>query len=135
MQWDGPMPRCRWLGVCGATGFLFGKIAFREMTVAENVFFRFLFACVILVPILIAKGKAFATKDLWWLVAAAAIGVPVQFLMQFKGLQLTTVSHASLIVGTLPVLIALSSTVFLRERLSKSEWIVILLSPVGVLAI
>jgi len=122
-------------GCLWGTGFLFGKIAFREMTVAENVFFRFLFACVILVPILIAKGKAFATKDLWWLVAAAAIGVPVQFLMQFKGLQLTTVSHASLIVGTLPVLIALSSTVFLRERLSKSEWIVLLLSPVGVLAI
>jgi drug/metabolite transporter (DMT)-like permease len=122
-------------GCLWGTGFLFGKIAFREMTVAENVFFRFLFACVILVPILIARGKAFATRDLWWLVAAAVIGVPVQFLMQFKGLQLTTVSHASLIVGTLPVLIALSSTVFLRERLSKSEWIVLLLSPVGVLAI
>jgi drug/metabolite transporter (DMT)-like permease len=122
-------------GCLWGTGFLFGKIAFREMTVAENVFFRFLFACVILVPILIARGKAFTTRDLWWLVAAAVIGVPVQFLMQFKGLQLTTVSHASLIVGTLPVLIALSSTVFLRERLSKSEWIVLLLSPVGVLAI
>jgi drug/metabolite transporter (DMT)-like permease len=63
------------------------------------------------------------------------VGVPVQFLMQFKGLQLTTVSHAALIVGTLPVLLALSSTFFLRERLSKSEWIVLLLSPAGVLAI
>jgi hypothetical protein len=67
--------------------------------------------------------------------AEAIVGVPVQFVMQFKGLQLTMVSHASLIVGTLPVLIALSSSLFLHERLSKSEWLVLLLSPVGVLAI
>jgi drug/metabolite transporter (DMT)-like permease len=122
-------------GCLWGTGFLFGKIAFREMTVAENVFFRFLFACLILVPILIAKWRTFARADLGWLMGAAVVGVPVQFLMQFKGLQLTTVSHASLIVGTLPVLIALSSTLFLQERLSKSEWVVLLLSPLGVLAI
>jgi len=117
------------------TGFLFGKIAFREMTIAENVFFRFFFACLILVPILIGKWNPFPSADFWWLIAAAVVGVPVQFLMQFEGLQLTTVSHASLIVGTLPVLIALSSTLFLHERLRKSEWIVLLLSPLGVLAI
>lgn len=122
-------------GCFWGTGFLFGKIAFREMTVAENVFFRFLFACLILVPILIAKWETFARADLWWLIGAAVVGVPVQFLMQFKGLQLTTVSHASLIVGTLPVLLALSSTLFLHERLSKSEWVALLLSPLGVLAI
>jgi drug/metabolite transporter (DMT)-like permease len=122
-------------GCLWGTGFLFGKIAFREMNVAENVFFRFLFACLVLVPILIAKWKTFARTDLWWLIAAAVVSVPVQFLMQFKGLQLTTVSHASLIVGTLPVLIALSSNLFLHERLSKSEWIVLFLSPLGVLAI
>ena len=88
-------------GCLWGTGFLFGKIALREMTVAENVFFRFLFACPILVAILIGKRKPFASRDFLWLVAAAVVGVPVQFLMQFKGLQLTTVSHASLIVGTL----------------------------------
>ncbi len=65
-------------------------------------------------------------------ISRRGVGVPVQFLMQFKGLQLTTVSHASLIVGTLPVLIALSSTLFLHEKLSKSEWVVLLLSPAGV---
>jgi drug/metabolite transporter (DMT)-like permease len=122
-------------GCLWGTGFFFGKIAFREMTVAENVFFRFFFACLILVPILIGKWRTFAGADLWWLIAATVVGVPVQFLMQFKGLQLTTVSHASLIVGTLPVLLALSSTFFLRERLSKSEWMVLLLSPAGVVAI
>ena len=122
-------------GCLWGTGFLFGKIAFREMTVAENVFFRFFFGCVILVPMMARKWKTFTRTDFWWLVAGAVVGVPVQFLMQFKGLQLTTVSHAALIVGTMPVLIAVSSTLFLHERLKKTEWIVLLLSPVGVLAI
>ena len=122
-------------GCLWGTGFLFGKIAFREMTVAENVFFRFFFGSMILVPIMAARWKTFARPALWWLVAAAVVGVPVQFLMQFRGLQLTTVSHAALIVGTLPVLIALSSSLFLRERLSTTDWFVLLLSPAGVLAI
>ena len=122
-------------GCLWGTGFLFGKIAFREMTVAENVFFRFFFGSVILVPMMARKWKKFARTDFWWLVAAAVVGVPVQFLMQFKGLQLTTVSHAALIVGTMPVLIAASSTLFLHERLKKTDWIVLLLSPAGVLAI
>jgi hypothetical protein len=42
-------------GTLWGTGFLFGKIAFCQMTVPENVFFR-LFACLILIPILIGKG-------------------------------------------------------------------------------
>ena len=121
---------CMW-----GTGFLFGKIAFREMNVAENVSYRFIFGVVLLLPILLQKKKFFYGRDLWTLLIASVIGIPVQFLMQFKGLQLTTVSHASLIVGALPVLIALSSVWFLQERLTPVEWAVLSLSPLGVLVI
>jgi drug/metabolite transporter (DMT)-like permease len=62
---------------------------------------------------------------------AALIGVPIQFLLQFKGLQLTTVSHASLIVGILPVLLALSSAVFFHERLRSIEWGMLAISATG----
>lgn len=62
---------------------------------------------------------------------AALLGVPIQFLIQFRGLELTTVSHASLIVGVLPVLLALSSALFLGERLRPLEWAVLLLSAIG----
>ena len=116
-------------------GFLFGKIAFREMTVSENVSYRVIFGCVLLLPILLRKKKFFHGSDLRLLLIASVIGVPVQFLLQFKGLQLTTVSHASLIVGALPVLIALSSVWFLQERLKQIEWIVLFISPLGVLAV
>ena len=42
-------------------------------------------------------------------------------------------SHASLILGTLPILVALASVLFLSERLKKLEWGVLLLSPMGAL--
>jgi drug/metabolite transporter (DMT)-like permease len=122
-------------GCLWGTGFLCGKIAFREMTVSENVCFRFVCACLVLAPILVKKRGFFRGRDLCLLMLASAIGVPLQFLVQFKGLQLTTVSHASLIVGTLPVLIALASVVVLHERLKAIEWAVLLLSPTGVLLI
>jgi drug/metabolite transporter (DMT)-like permease len=122
-------------GCLWGTGFLFGKIAFREMTVSENVSFRFLFACTVLLPILFRTKTFFQRKDIWILLTASLIGVPVQFLLQFKGLQLTTVSHAALIVGTLPVLIALTSVWLLHERMSRIEWIALLISPAGVLVI
>ncbi len=126
------------LGLAGClwgTGFLFGKIAFREMSVSENVTFRFGIAAIVLIPLLFRHRITFTRKDFTLLILAALVGVPVQFLIQFKGLQLTTVSHASLIVGTLPVLIALTSAIFLHERLSRVEWIILLLSPLGVVAI
>jgi len=125
-------------GCLWGTGFLFGKIDFREMTVAENASFRFLIACIPLIPVAWGKTALFREKnwrDIWLFAVATVIGFPVQFLMQFKGLELTTVSHASLIVGTLPVMIAITSVLFLHERLNGFEWGVLLLSPVGALLI
>jgi uncharacterized membrane protein len=103
-------------GCFWGTGFFFGKIAFREMTVVENVSFRLLFGSIILVPVQVKRWQRIRGRDLWLLAATSVVGVPVQFLVQFKGLQLTTVSHASLIVGSAPVLLALNSALFLHER-------------------
>ena len=68
----------------------------REMTVSENVSFRFLTAAILLVPVMIRTWRPYRGKELGLLVLASTIGVPVQFLIHFQGLRLTTVSHASL---------------------------------------
>jgi drug/metabolite transporter (DMT)-like permease len=122
-------------GCFWGTGFYFGKIALEEMSVAENVTLRFLFASVLLLPILIRKWKRPSRRHMAWIVVAAVTGVPLQFLLQFSGLAQTTVSHASLIVGTLPVLLALSSAMFLGERLHGIEWGVLLVSALGAVLI
>ena len=109
-------------GSLWGTGFLFGKIALADMTVSEDVAFRFLAGALVLSPIVLRHWKPYRGRELGMLLLASAIGIPVQFLIQFQGLHLTTVSHASLIVGVLPVLLAVSSALFLKERLGLLEW-------------
>ena len=121
--------------LCG-TGFLFGKIAFGEMNVSENVGYRFVFGSLALTPILWTRRVRFRDRHAsLLLLAASVVGIPVQFLLQFKGLELTTVSHASLIVGTLPVLLALSSAVFFKDKLKSYEYGLMLLSAAGTVLI
>lgn len=118
-------------GCLWGTGFYFGKIALGEMPVATMVLFRFAFACAGLVPFLFIERPRFAGADWGWVVAASAFGVPVQYLVQFKGLSLTTVSHASLMVATLPMLLAIGAAMFSGERLHSGGWIALVASTIG----
>jgi drug/metabolite transporter (DMT)-like permease len=118
-------------GSLWGTGFFFGKIALSEMPVATKVLFRLLFACAGLLPFLFFDRPRFAGAEWGWVLAAAVFGVPVQFLVQFKGLSLTTVSHASLMVGTLPILLAIAAVVFSEERLHFGGWVALVASTVG----
>jgi drug/metabolite transporter (DMT)-like permease len=122
-------------GCLWGTGFLFAKIAFREMGVVANVSLRFLFGSIVLAPMFFRKTRKFRRRHFWLMVLASFVGIPLQFLIQFKGVSLTTRSHASLMVSTLPVLLALTSTIFVRERLRPGEWIILFLSTIGAVLI
>jgi drug/metabolite transporter (DMT)-like permease len=65
------------------------------------------------------------------IVVAGALYVPIQFLVQFEGLARTTVTHASLMVGALPILIAVGAVLFTRERLDRAGWLTLAASTVG----
>jgi drug/metabolite transporter (DMT)-like permease len=55
----------------------------------------------------------------------------VLYLVQFKGLSLTTVSHASLMVGTLPMLLAIAAVLFSGDQLHFGGWVALVASTVG----
>jgi len=118
-------------GCLWGTGFFFGKIALTEMPVASMVLFRFAFACAGLLPVIFWDRPHFAGSEWVWVLAASVLGVPVQYLVQFKGLSLTTVSHASLMVGTLPMLLAVAAVVFAKERLHFGGWLALAASTFG----
>lgn len=118
---------CLW-----GTGFFFGKIALVEMGVAHMVLYRFLFACVVLAPLVWRHSSRLSGAEWRVLLLASFLGVPVQFLVQFYGLSLTTVSHAALMVGTMPVLLALAASLFAHERLDAVGWIALAGSTAGV---
>jgi drug/metabolite transporter (DMT)-like permease len=53
-------------------------------------------------------------------------------MIQFYGLNLTTVSHAALMVGTMPVILATGAAIFTHERLDLTGWMALLGSTAGV---
>jgi drug/metabolite transporter (DMT)-like permease len=118
---------CLW-----GTGFYFGKIALVEMGVAHMVLYRFLFACLALLPLVLRHPARLNASEWRRLLLASFLGVPLQFLIQFYGLSLTTVSHASLMVGTMPVLLAVAASLFAHERLDAVGWLALAGSTTGV---
>ncbi len=112
-------------------GFYFGKIALAEMSVGSMVFYRFIFATIGLLPLLITHRPRFNPSEWRMLLFASFLGVPMQFILQFKGLSLTTVSHAALMVGTMPVILAVGAALFAKERLSRLGWAALALSTIG----
>ena len=122
-------------GSLWGTGFLFGKWALEELSVGQMVFYRFVFASLGFAPAVI-RGLArpasrIPRRDFLLIFICALVGVPIQFIIQFEGLAHTTVSHASLMVGGLPVLLAAGSALFAHERVTVSRWIALIASTVG----
>ena len=109
-----------------------GEIALVEMGPNHMVRWRFLLACVVLVPFTLTHRERLTSREWRTLLIASLLGIPLQFLVQFYGLSLTTVSHASLMVGTMPVILAAGATLFTRERLDRIGWIAIFASTTGV---
>lgn len=102
-----------------------------EMSVEHMVLYRFLFACVGMLPVIVANRVPFTRTEIRLVLIAAFFGIPVQFLMQFHGLDRTTVSHASLMVGSMPVLLAAAAAIFAGERLDAIGWTALLASTIG----
>ena len=124
---------CALAGSLWGTGFYFGRLALNEMSVEAMVLYRFLFACLGMVPILfLHRDRLRLTgSELRTLLLCAFLGIPIQFLIQFHGLALTTVSHASLMVGAMPVLLAAAAALFAGERLDGFGWLALCASTTG----
>jgi len=112
-------------------GFFFGKIALAEMSFAHMVLYRFLFAMPMLLPLLLTHRPGLNRREWGLLLAASFFGVPVQFLIQFYALSITTVSHAALMVGTMPVILAVGAAVFAHERMDLVGWMALAGSTCG----
>ena len=122
---------CAAAGSLWGTGFFFGKIALREMSVGHMVLYRFLFAMPVALPVALRRRSTWSRRDWTILAVSALVGIPLQFLVQFQGLSLTTVAHASLMVGTMPVVLAATAAIFLHERLDALGWSALAASTAG----
>ena len=122
-------------GCLWGTGFPLGKVALAEIGVSHMILYRLLFACLGLAPFLAFRMVRIQRKDWWMFLLTSLIGIPGVYLLQFWGLSKTTVSHAALMVGTLPMLLAVAVVIFTHERLSRVAWIAVWSSALGAVLI
>ncbi len=122
---------CALAGTLWGTGFYFGRLALNEMSVEYMVLYRFLFASLGILPVALLNRVRLTGGEMRLLLIASAFGIPIQFLLQFHGLALTTVSHASLMVGAMPVLLAAGAAMYAGERLDWVGWTALFASTVG----
>jgi drug/metabolite transporter (DMT)-like permease len=76
----------------------------------------------VLLPLLVTHRPGLNGREWGVLLVASFLGVPLQFLIQFYALSITTVSHAALMVGTMPVILAVGAAVFAHERMDWVGW-------------
>ena len=122
---------CALAGTFWGTGFYWGRLALDEMSVEHMVLYRFLFASLGMAPVALLNRPHLNRREWRLLLIAAAFGVPIQFLLQFHGLAMTTVSHAALMVGAMPVFLAAAAAMFAGERLDAAGWLALCASTVG----
>jgi drug/metabolite transporter (DMT)-like permease len=122
---------CLW-----GTGFYFSRLALNEMSVNYMVLYRILFACLGVLPVALVCRVRFTRAEWRTLLLSAAFGIPISCLLQFGGLAFTTVSHASLMVGAMPVMLAAAAALFApkgstEERLGRLGWLALFASTAG----
>lgn len=122
---------CALAGTLWGTGFYFGRIALDEMSVGHMVLYRLWFAALGMLPVALRNRVRLTWPETRMLLVCAFLGVPLQFLVQFHGLARTTVSHASLMVGSLPVLLAAAAALFAGERLDWFGSLALCVSTTG----
>jgi drug/metabolite transporter (DMT)-like permease len=121
-----------------AGNFVFGKFVVAEMTPVCITFARWLFASIILIGI-----AHFVEKPKWnivfkeWpsLIGLAIFGMVAYNSVLYYALNFTSPTNASLVNSFNPGLIAVVSTIYLREKISRIQGLGILVSFLGVFVI
>ncbi len=117
--------------IWGAT-FVLAKIALVELGVAHLLLYRFVFAVLPFLPILLLGRVRPKGRDLWLLALTGFLMVPVTFLLQVGGLLFTSATSAALLIGTGAPLLAVAAVLFEGERLGRRGWIAVGISTLGV---
>jgi drug/metabolite transporter (DMT)-like permease len=116
-----------------ALNFSFIKIALRQFSPHGFNGPRLALASILLLGFLWWKeGEILPARgDLWKIAALGLVGNTFYQVLFINGISLTTASSTSLIMTITPILIALMSAAFIRERIHWAGWLGIFISFFG----
>jgi drug/metabolite transporter (DMT)-like permease len=116
-------------GVFWGLGFPLGKVVLRETEAAHMVLLRFAVAAFAAAPFALARPQSRALFRSPAVILAGML-YGVGFLLQFEGLARVSVTLAALLVGALPVLIAIAAKIQ-GEPVGRGAWIGVAAATLG----
>lgn len=117
--------------------FLFTKNALDTLGMNQLVGLRFMTAALLmwLLKALKLIKVEINTRKIKPLALVALFQPILYFVFETTGVDLTSASEAGIIVSLIPVAVAFSAAVLLKEKLSKAQWIAVFASVFGVVLI
>ncbi|WP_119393577.1 DMT family transporter [Salinibius halmophilus] len=113
-------------------------VAFKWLLGSEDgfviVFWRLLIAGLVTLPIVMRawRKRPLSWSEVGWFALLSLFEPCLYFVFEAQALKYTTSGQAALIIGLLPVAIAITSWVLFKERLAAKTWAGLLLAVVGV---
>jgi drug/metabolite transporter (DMT)-like permease len=124
--------------VVWAFAFPFIKIGLEELSFINLTIMRFFVVCLIFLIIFILKTNKFSKlekKDIIPIAILGFFGVIVYHFGLNYGEQFISPGIASLIIATIPTLIVILARIILKEKISYSKYLGIIIALIGVLVI
>lgn len=128
-----------WVYLVGAMFFWASSfVAFKWLLGSADafviVFWRLLVAGIITLPIVVRawRKRPLSSNEFWLFCLLGLFEPSLYFVFEAQALHYTTSGQAALIIGLLPIAIAITSFVLFKERLSRKTWSGLVLAVVGV---
>lgn len=98
---------------------------------------RYIFIGTILILIALSRGEGCIPRRdcLPGLLVMGVMGIGVNNVVQFTGLQISTVTNCTLIAAASPAITAFMAAIFIHERMNSVAWIGIIISFIGAIAV
>ncbi|HOD66809.1 MAG TPA: DMT family transporter [candidate division Zixibacteria bacterium] len=114
--------------------FVATKICLAYLTPLQVIGLRYLLGLPVMGAVLLAKRRPIRVPraEYPWILAAAA-AITIHFLVQVIGMQYTTATNTGWLIAVTPLVLAVLSAVFLKERLSAKAAAGIAVATTGVL--
>lgn len=134
-----------WLAACqiilAGIGFgflgIFGKLAFQnDLNVGELLFWRFLFASLILWFVILNFKPRLIKLSLQQIIYSVFLGVfgyAIFSTLYFESMKGMSVALAAMILFTFPIFVSLGAHFLLKEIMTKTQWLSLLLACIGLL--
>lgn len=111
------------------------KLGFTDSTITpfRYLFYRFLLASIIAIPIIVHYFKKIKHKwqTIRTIILLELIETSFALSLLYIGLDLTSSLETNLIVSSLPIFVILGGIVFLKEKQEKAEWIGLFFAILG----